>query len=215
MESFKNFAIGSSTLIFFMLALLFVSPLILAETNTIDVQDVFKSGQTVDYKKPCFNNGTYCSSSATCNYTMYYPNNDLLIDNKPATNKIAYYNYTFVAPATIGIYKVDMTCIDVDLKGSETYYFEVTGSGFNNTIGFYFFILLVSAGIIISGFMIKDAWIAILGTFGLYFLGIYIILNGIMGMKDFVTTWATGIILLGIAGYISVNSAMEVVEEHL
>ena len=82
-----------------------------AATDTVQVSDVFKINQQVNYAKPCFNNGTYCSASATCNYTITGPNNLLLVNNKKATNQISVYNYS-ITPRDIGIYKVDMTCID-------------------------------------------------------------------------------------------------------
>ena len=46
-------------------------------------------------------------------------------------------------------------------------------------------------------------------SFGLYFVGLYIMLNGIVGVKDMVTTWAIALILLGVAAYISIKSGVE------
>lgn len=185
-----------------------------AAVDTIPVQDTFKLNDLVDYKKPCYNNGSYCSATATCNYTIIDPKNRIIVDNKVATNQGSFYNYSFYV-STIGVHTANMICKDGDLTGNDTFYFDVTGNGFNTSLGFYIFVLLISAGLIVLGFTIKDAWTTIFGTFGLYFLGIYILLNGIVGIQDMITTWSMGLIVLGVAGYISVESAIEVVQENL
>lgn len=183
---------------------------VLAATDTNDVDDVFQLNERIDYKKPCFNNGTYCSGSATCNYTIYNPDNTLLVDNQQGTNQGAYHNISF-SVTNIGIYQVDMTCVDSGRNGAETLYFEVTGSGFNNTFGFYALILVFSIGIMVLGFWKQDAPIVILGSFGLYFLGIYILFYGLGGIKDPVYTWGSGLIVLAIAFYISARSSYELI----
>ena len=182
-----------------------------SDTNTVD--DSFKINDIIDYKKPCFNNGTYCSDSAVCNYTIFAPpDNTLLIDNQRATNKGAYHNITFTT-TEIGIYQADMTCNDGGLYGAETMYFEITGSGFNDTFGFYILILVFSIGIMVLGFWKQDAIIVILGSFGLYFLGLYILINGLAGFRDPVYTWSSGIIVLFVAAYISGRSSYELIVE--
>ena len=64
----------------------------------------------------------------------------------------------------------------------------------------------------ILGFWLRDPWIVIFGTFGLYFIGLYTLLYGIVGIRDNVTTYGVSIILLGIAGYISIRSAIETMQ---
>ena len=165
----------------------------------------------INYKKPCLNNGTYCSAAAVCNYTIFAPpDNTLLIDNERATNQVAYHNITFTT-TEIGIYQVDMVCQDGTLNGAETLYFEITGSGFNDTFGFYILVLVFSIGIMVLGFWKQDAPIVILGSFGLYFLGLYILFNGLAGFRDPVYTYSSGIITLFVAAYISGKSAYELI----
>jgi len=185
-------------------------PLILAATDTNDVDDSFQINTIIDYKKPCFNNGTYCSAAATCNYTVFNPDNTILVDNQAGTNQLSYYNISFLV-SDIGIHKVDMTCVDGGLTGAETLYFEVTGSGFNNTLGFYVLILIFSIGVMVLGFWKQDAPIVILGSFGLYFLGIWILFYGLAGFKDPIYTWSSGLIVLGLAFYISARSSYELI----
>ena len=54
---------------------------------------VYQQDKEVDLKVPCFNNGTYCSGSATCNVTILYPNSSVLVDNQLMTNGGSYHNY--------------------------------------------------------------------------------------------------------------------------
>ena len=187
-----------------------VLPLVFAATDTNTVDDVFKINEIISYKKPCFNNGTYCSDSAVCNFTIFNPDNTLLIDNERATNQGAYHNLTFTT-TEIGIYQVDMTCLDGILNGAETMYFEITGSGFNDTFGFYIMVLIFSVGVMVLGFWKQDAIIVILGSFGLYFLGLYILINGLAGFRDPIYTWSSGIITLFLAAYISSRSSYELI----
>jgi len=192
------------------LIILLASPLIFAATDTTDVDDVFQINTRIDYKKPCFNNGTWCSGSAVCNYTIFNPDNTILINNNQSTNQGSYHNISFYVD-DIGIHKVDMVCNDNGLNGAETLYFEVTGSGFNSTVGFYALILIFSIGVMVLGFWKQDAPIVILGSFGLYFLGIWILYYGLAGFKDPIYTWSSGLIVLGLAFYISVRSSYELI----
>jgi len=104
-----------------------------------------------------------------------------------------------------------MVCVDGTLKGAETLYFEVTGSGFNNTFGFYIMLIVFSVGVMALGFYKDSAPIVIFRSFGLYFLGLFILFNGLAGIKDPVYTWSSGIIVLALAFYISTKSTYELI----
>ena len=78
---------------------------------------------------------------------------------------------------------------------------------------FSFLILILSVGFIVLGLWKEDVPITMLGDFGLYFFGLYTLFYGINGMKDPVTTWGIGIIVLGIAFYISIRAGMEYLNE--
>ena len=196
------------------LCLLFSFSFVSAAIDTSDVTDVFEVNENIEYNKPCVNNGTWCTASATCNYTFYDRDNTIRTNNALATNvgsngaSIWQYN---ISHDDTGLYKVDMVCLDGGLKGSTTFYYEVTGSGNNDSIGFFVIILLVSFGLIILGLSLPDAVVTIFGSFGLYFVSLYTLFNGIAGTKDATTTWAIGLILLGIAMYVSARSAYELI----
>jgi len=180
-------------------------------TDTESVSDIFKLNEIVNYAKPCFTNGSYCSASAICNYTIYKPDKSIIVNNNLSTNRGVDHNVSF-AVDTLGVHTANVVCCDGSAGcGSETFYFEVTGSGLNNTFGFYILILILSFGLIVLGFSMGDAPITILGSFGLYFVALYILFNGINGIQDLVTTWAIGIIILGVATYISIRSTYELI----
>lgn len=153
----------------------------------------------------------------TCSNCTYINITSIQIDgiSKQVLNQVAMtltgseYNYSFCSTSTIGSYIVNGKFDNNGVNQVWAYNFEVTPSGFTDTLGFYILIVVISTLVIFGGFLIKDAWIVILGTFGLYFIGIYIIINGIAGIRDLTTTLPIGIIILGIAGYISIKSAIE------
>jgi len=89
--------------------------------------------------------------------------------------------------------------------------FEITTDGLNGKLGFTVLILILSLGVIVLGLWKQDAIVTILGSFGLYFIGLNILFYGLDGFKDPVYTWAFGLITLSIAFYVSVRSAWELI----
>jgi hypothetical protein len=93
-------------------------------------QDVFKPGIPINYEKPCVNNGTYCSNSATCNITVYSPNLTAIINNQAMTNNGAYFNYTIPAQTQISnLYSTAITCKDGNNQGFSTFQMEINPLG--------------------------------------------------------------------------------------
>lgn len=183
-----------------------------AATDTKVVDDTFQINKQINYAKPCFNNGTYCSDSATCNLSVIGPDSVVAVNNQLMENNGAYHNYTF-SPTKLGVHKANIICLDGGLNGADTFYFEVTGSGLNDDFKFNLIILGISFGIMLLGFFIKDGWVTVFGTFGLYFVAIDVLKNGIAGIQNLTTTWAIALILLGLAAYISVRSAHEMITD--
>lgn len=196
-------------LMFFLFAFIGITT---AATDTSQVSDVFQLNHIVDYGKPCFNNGTYCSATTECNFTFTRPDNSIQIGNGLATNQLYIYNYTISFDSS-GIYKIDMTCDDNGLKGSETFYAQVTPSGINNNVSFLVIYLLICVAIIGLAFIVLEPWFAIFGSILLIPAGLYIINNGIGDMKDMTTTWAIGIVIIGVATVIAIKSGLELMEE--
>ena len=95
----------------------------------IEIDDIFKKGDVIDYKKPCFEDGAYCSGSTECNITILYPNISIFVDNGLMTNQYNFHNYTLPNSSLVGTYTSTITCIDGSLNGTETYYFKITDYG--------------------------------------------------------------------------------------
>ncbi len=149
-------------------------------------------------------------NASSVNVSIYFPNSSIAVDNQPMTQlKAEIWNYSFSSTNTLGEYIYDYC--DQDGRNCRENYFEVTPTGLGSNIGFYILVLILSLGLIIFGAARNEPVIALLGSFGLYFLGLYILFNGIVGVKDLVTTWALGIITLGLAMYISIKSAYSLI----
>ena len=179
------------------------------DTNNVD--DLFKVNTAINYAKPCFNNGTYCSANTVCNYTFIRPDNTIQAGNVKSTNQVYIYNYSITFD-TVGLYRINMVCDDDGESGSETFYAQVTGSGTNNNVPFIFIYLIICAAIIGFAFVIKEPWFGVFGAILLIPAGLYIINNGIGDIKDMTTTWAIGIVVIGIGAVIGIKSALEVIE---
>ncbi len=155
-------------------------------------------------------------SCPTCTYSdvraIRYPNGttDASMDWTMVKNN-SDYTYQYCSTSDLGVYTYTIygNKGGLSYESTESGVFEVTPSGFANTLGFHFLILILSLGIIIFGIGIADAPITILGSFGLYFLGLWILFNGIAGIRDATYTWAIGLILLGVAFYVSAKSTYE------
>lgn len=161
----------------------------------------------------CIDLYNYCPTCSYINLTaIQYPNGSMNTMNLDMTKTDNNYQYEFCGTSLLGEHSYT-TCGDkAGILTCEDISFEVTPSGFSGTLGFFVLILILSLGIILLGFYLQDAVIVILGSFGLYFVGLYILFYGMDGMKDPVYTWAIGIIILMLAAYISIRSAYELIE---
>lgn len=120
-----------------------------------------------------------------------------------------FFNYTFCNITELGIYNVHgFGDIDGE-KESWVYLFEITTTGFVGTLGFYFLMLILTFGVIIFGYHIQDVWVVMLGGFGLVFVGLFILFNGIDIIKDQVYTWGIGIIIVMLGCYLIARGGME------
>jgi hypothetical protein len=124
------------------------------------------------------------------------------------------FNYTFCDTASIGDYSYSWNnpCVDcaTDECGND---FEVTPSGFGNTLGFYIVMIILVGGLIVLGFTISEEWFVILGGMGLIMLGIYSINYGIAGFRDMFMTWGLGLFEIGVGFILSVGSAFQLVKD--
>lgn len=159
----------------------------------------------------CVNIKTIINSTNVTLSTLSYPSGVIAISNKQMRNVAGHtWNYTFCSNTQIGNYVYDYFDADGNVYVND---YDVTPSGNVNNPTFYIIILIISCGVIVFGFAVKNGWMAVLGSFGLVYLGLYTILYGINGIKDTVYTWGFGIILLAAAGYIGIKSAFEMIQD--
>lgn len=167
---------------------------ILGMIGLVIAQDfTYKAGDTIDIKRNCFNNGTYCSASAVCNLTIIRPDTSVLLNNQPMTNQFSFYNYTLQSSDTwtSGFYQSTMVCNDGGLKGKDEFTLQITPSGNSGTanIVFFIFLILIFYGLNLVGFFGRNETVTILGGMALMFLGVYMINNGVIIYRDTLTLY--------------------------
>lgn len=152
------------------------------------------------------------NNATSCNYTyVLFPDNSKEITNFAMTKNGQDFNITIPSSnfSRTGDTCFGVSCFDGSDYETGSVCTEVTPSGNSGTLGFYFLILILSAGVIIFGFGIKDGWIVVLGSFGLILIGLLILFFGIDGWKDPTYTWGLGIIILMVGCYLSVRATIE------
>ena len=165
----------------------------------------FKQGETITLVGNC--------PLVSCNQTnisiITYPNSTIAVKNQKATISNNIFNLTFSKTNSIGTYLV----YGVSSNSSKSIYwernFEITPSGFINTLGLYLVLLIVLGSIIILGFSINEAWFVVIGGLGLIMLGIYSINYGVVGFKDMFMTWGLGLFEVGVGAILSIGSAIQ------
>lgn len=203
-KGLKSNKIMSNRLLIAITFSILILPLMFAEVETLGT---FKVNDCVNLIQTCGN----CTYSNISN--VLDPDSSTVLSQSVMTKSGNLYNKTFCSTSKVGTYIVNGYS---DVDGQVTiwaYDFDITPTGDINNPNFYYLIFIISLGVIIGGFAIKNGWIVVLGSFGLFYLGLYVILYGINGVKDTVYTWGFGIILLALAGYIAIKSAYEMIED--
>ena len=115
--------------LFLLFALMFLAGTI--SFVSAEVEQNFQYHDQFDLKRPCFNNGTYCSASTSCNMTISYPDGSLLIDNLPMTLGSSFANITVLEGQAnkLGFYKATQICCDSGFCGKDTFDSGITGDG--------------------------------------------------------------------------------------
>lgn len=149
-----------------------------------------------------------CASCTYVNLTVSNTNGIIFSNVEMVENGSGVWIYKFT-PTQVG--RHDAKGIG-NINGDATSFassFQVKAGGLTETLGFYFIILILSAGAILLGFYINDPWVVVLGGFGLIFVGIFTMFNGIDGIRDPIYTWGLGIITLMLGCYFSIRAAAE------
>ena len=197
-----------------MIFLMAIVPMVSAGADDPDF--TFKQVTQIDLKRPCFNNGTWCSPSAICNITIQSPNGDLIINNTRMTNQVSYHNVTLAKSQTVslGTYKADMICGDGGLFGSDTFFYQITPSGDKDILGLTIILILLIYIITFFGFFGKHEWISVLGSLGMIILGLYTMVSGVDIYRNFMTD-AFSIITIGLGAIIAITAAISIIEENI
>lgn len=86
----------------------------------------FRQGETVDIKLQCQSSGSPCTTGATCNITVFYPNSSLYVDNQVMQENSYYHNYTLDSSLVIGDYQALTYCTDGINTGSSGFTVKIT-----------------------------------------------------------------------------------------
>lgn len=187
-----------------MFLLLFLPLVTSQEQQTLGT---FKQDSCVELKQTCSN----CTSVNITRISA--PNSSVSLSTPVVMTKLdTTYNYTFCKNRALGNYIVDwkanpdgtFTCSTC----TGNYDYQITTTGFDLPIAFQFLFIGVIFSVLTLGLMKRDITISILATFGLYFIGIWMLFYGFNIYKNLYTE-AFAFITLGIAGYLSTIMAYE------
>lgn len=167
----------------------------------------FKQGTTINLVQTC-DTCTYVNLSS-----ITYPDSTKQSLNSVMTKSGTDYNYTFNSTASIGCYSYSVYGDKGGTLTGEVINFQITPSGFINSIYLYVIILAFLGAIIALGFAIREAWLVVFGGLGMIMLGVYSINNGVVGFKDMFMTWAISLFEIGIGAFLAISSAWQKMEE--
>jgi hypothetical protein len=175
---------------------------------------VYKQGQEIDLKIPCYINGSYCSVGANCDITIQYPNGTLLVNNSAMNYNPSYFSYLLFANQTtaVGNYPCSMVCVDGGESGYKDFTFEVTTTGAGNElmINIIAFILIIIAIVIfVIGLNRQDWIITMLSSFIFGIAGFNFYFFPLVYLPELVNK-VLACVLWGIGSYILLRTSIEV-----
>ena len=176
--------------------------------------EVFKQWTNVNIRHVVEFNGSINTVSA--NITVKDPDNVLIVSFQAMQKNLASGDFNYTVPAgsngKIGFYNYDICGYSTSTSGiCESFEYQITPSGDNSLMGYYFMIIILSYGVLGFGIIKGDITISLLGSFALSLLGLWILHNGIDIFKNYLTD-SFAIITLGLAAYVSAKAAHEYIE---
>lgn len=118
---------------------------------------VFKEGENITLKKPCYVNNSWCDSSVGCNISVFSPNSTTLVNNKPMVFQTSFFSYN-LGSLSSGLYAASMTCVVGSSSGFKDFNFWVTRNGV--LLSTYNVTLYVLAMFFVVSFTIGMFWLA-------------------------------------------------------
>lgn len=221
-----------SFLFLFIISLNFISavspvlqPQNIVEGYVIAIPEInpLKQNQNFTFNFHVFNmsNGYPIDNSSTkCSFHLYDSSGNSLFEgdipheNTDVVNewKINISGGNFSSIGSHG-YIVQCNSSTSQLSGYANVGFDVTTSGVQSTLGFYFIFLTIIALTFLFGIKMQNAWIMTLGSFLVLLLSFFILINGIDVIKDVTTTRAIGFVVWGISIVLLYVSAQEQLKE--
>jgi len=188
-----------------MILAIFLITLVSAEVQSLGT---FKQNSAVNLVQSC-GNSTYSNVTQ-----VLYPDAAFALNGNYAMTKSGNnYNYTFTSTHKTGQYIVYGNCDENTVNTPWVYDFNVTPSGDSNSlIGFFFLVIILVYGLVVLGIWKQDIPLTLLGTIGLYIVGLFMFQYGIDVYKNWMTN-AISIVTLGVAAYVSIRMAMEFMGE--
>lgn len=157
------------------------------------------------------------SNNATqCNITTVDKPGSVSVFNKIMTKNGQTF-YTTINRENVtatGEYCFNIACTDSISIETGSKCFDITPSGNNNNIGFYFLVIGLIYAVAFVGFWGKNEWVTILGGLAMIALGLYTINNGVVIFRDAITdvfSWTT----IGLGAFFSIYAGVSAINDNL
>jgi len=180
------------------------------ELNLVSAYDSHKQNTDLTFTINS-NNGT------SCNITVAdTPNGNITINQKASrfSQTFTFYlnNSNFI---TLGDYCYNLECTDGISIESGSRCFTLTPSGNNgtNNLVFIIFVIIMVYAIAFIGFFGKNEIVTILGGMFMIGLGIYLVNNGIIVYRDWITNYFS-YITIGIGSFFSLFTTIELINSN-
>lgn len=184
---------------------------ILLSLSFVSSQIIFKSGDPIDLKVACENNGTLCSSSAACNLTVIFNNGSIILKDGEMTNQGSFFNYT-VGFSEVGTYRNTMNCLDQGLGGVSNFNYEITMTGDTKNWMIFTFLSLITLVALMFAFYSGNEYIMFSAAALLILTGIYGAIYGI-GNAYNVYTLGVGLTLTSLGIFFFIISSLKAIAE--
>ena len=185
--------------------------------NPLD--NVIKAGQSYEFEFHIFNisNGKPVFQNVSCYFHLYDQTgeNVVVLTDATADTQFDYgFNVNGNNFTKSGDYYYNIQCNSSNLGGYNSAVVTVTPNGLYDNLGFFILIIVAIYTIAFVGFFGKNEWVSILGGMAMISLGIYMITNGVIIYRDFITevfSWTT----IGIGTIFSLLAGISIIQENL
>lgn len=175
----------------------------------IGMSSAYLGSYKVNECVPIVNNLNATSVNIT-EITSPSPNAGVIVQNVEMTKIGNSFNYSFCSTSKIGNYNYGFT----DNEGNHySNNFDITPSGFVNTLGFYIVIAGLIIAIVILGVSLSELWFIVIAGMALILFGLYTINFGIADQKDMFMTWVIGLFEIGIGTILSLGAGYQKMNE--